>query len=115
MSAAIPGYTVTCAKHTFEYPTLLLAKACLASWGVQGCVGNNPIAAGLAPKMVWCACSGTVGGHGVPVVVVEMAVVVVYLCFRVDGSNLRCTTPQHKFTTARLKNISVHKCFHKCS
>ena len=64
MSAAIPGYTVTCAKHTFEYPTLLLAKACLASWGVQGCVGNNPIAAGLAPKMVWCACSGTVGGHG---------------------------------------------------
>ena len=49
MSAAIPGYTVTCAKHTFEYPTLLLAKACLASWGVQGCVGNNPIAAGLAP------------------------------------------------------------------
>ena len=100
MSAAIPGYTVTCAKHTFEYPTLIVAKDCNASRGAQCCVGNNPIAAGFAPNMRWCACSGTVGGLGVPVVVVEMAVVVVYLCFRVDGSNLRCTHPQHRFTTA---------------
>ena len=52
---------------------------------------------GIIPlQLAWLKKSGV---H-VVALVVEMAVVVVYLCFRVDGSNLRCTTPQHKFTTA---------------